>query len=157
MKYLIKHYFIIILMVLITASCDMFLAGSYPYTEDYEIPMSEDMTIKAIQNFKKQNPQYCVPDSLNIVDGRDDNNANEYWYHVWFYYPKEQQIVYAWTRPLTKKSTTFGFVGVIEDLKMWHFKRINKDFDSEEDEAQKKKFEERIVKKICPLILNPRD
>ena len=35
--------------------------------------------------------------------------------------------------------------------------RINKDFDSDEDDAQKKKFEERIVKKICPLILNPKD
>ena len=152
-----KFYSIVFFVLLGITSCDYFVAGSYPYVEDYEMPMSEDITIKAIKNFKKNNPQYVVPDSLNIIDGRDHNDGNDYWYHVYFYYPEEKQVLNTWTRPLTKKSTTFGFVGIIYDLKTWHFMRINKDFDSDEDDAQKKKFEERIVKKIYPLILNPKD
>ena len=155
MRY-IKIFSIIFLVSIGIIACDIFVAGSYPYVEEYEMPMSEKVTIKAIENFKKNNPQYIVPEALQLIDGRD-TTKRDLWYHLYFYYPEEKQIVYAWTRPLTNKSTTLGFVSICIDEEHWVWKDINKDFDSDQDDAQKKKFEERIVKKICPLILNPKD
>ena len=151
-----KIYTVVISLLLGITSCDYFVAGSYPFVERYEMPMSEDITIQAIKNFKKNNPQYVVPDSLQLIDGRD-TTKRDIWYHFYFYYPEEQQIVYAWTHPLTNKITTFAIVSVCIDKEHWVWKDINRDFDSDEDDEQKKKFEERIVKKICPFILNPKD
>lgn len=151
MKY-VYEFLIIIIIGFTMFSCDIFVAGSYPYVESYEIPLSEDILIKAINNFKEKNPEYIVPDSLHFVDHKDTTKW-DLWYHVYFYYKDEDQIINTWTRPRTKNSTTFGFVSVCEDKKKWVWKRINKDFDSDENEEQKKKFEERILKKIFPAPL----
>ena len=151
-----KIYTVVISMLLGITSCDYFVAGSYPFVERYEMPMSEDVTIQAIKNFKKNNPQYAVPDSFQLIDGRDTTRW-DLWYHVYFYYPEEKQVLNTWTRPLTNKITTFAFAAICVDKEHWIWKDINRDFDSDEDDEQKKKFEERIVKKICPFILNPKD
>lgn len=123
-----------------------FAPGSYPYAEEYQVKVKEATLINAIQNFKKSNSQYIVPEHLQLKDGRKDNN--DIWYHVYFYYPQENQIIYCWTRPDGEVETTFGFVSINQGLILGKWKDINKDFDGSENERQKHKFEERILSQI---------
>ena len=118
-------------------------AGSFPYVEKYEFEMEETDLIEAINNFKKKNPQYNVPIELQLVDERDSH-----WYHIYFYFPEENQILHTWTRSTKIGKTTFAYVSVNEGLTLGNWKHINKDFSASENEKQKKLFEERIVKQL---------
>ena len=129
-------------------SCDFFVAGTYPYVEEYNIPMSESDVINSIKKFKENHPEYIVPDSLGFVEGRKGTGIDDHWYNIYFLYPNEKEVIIAWTRPASKNSTTLAFVGIRYKLQFGVFKRINKDFDSNENEDQKKKFKERIVDKL---------
>jgi hypothetical protein len=118
-------------------------SGSYPYAEKYKIDCSESELIRAIEEFKGENPQYLVPKEVGLLDGR--NNEKDHWYHVYFYYPNENQIVYAWTRPIDNKKTTFAFVSVNDGLILGKWKDINKDFEVRDNKNQKEKFESLIL------------
>ena len=140
----IKNFLAVIILLKIIA-CN-FAPGSYPYAEEYEINAPESTLVDAIQEFKKNNPQYIVPDQTQLKDGRNDDK--DYWYHIYFYYPKENQIIYSWTRPAEKGKTTFAFISINDGLALGNWKEINKDFSRSENTEQKKKFEERILNKI---------
>jgi hypothetical protein len=96
-------------------------SGSYPYAEKYKID----------------------PKEVGLLDGR--NNEKDHWYHVYFYYPNENQIVYAWTRPIDNKKTTFAFVSVNDGLILGKWKDINNDFEVRDNKNQKEKFESLIL------------
>jgi hypothetical protein len=136
----------IAILSIIALGCD-FAPGSYPYAEHYELNISEDFAIKTVQNFKKNNPQFNVPEKTQLDDGRGGNDGG-HWYHVYFYYPKENQIIHTWIRSEEKGKITFGFVGVNAGLTLGNWKEINKDFSYPENALQKKKFEERILNPI---------
>ena len=142
--------FVICCLVLIVlygiATC--FAPGSYPYREAYVINVSESTLIEAIQNFKKNNPQYIVPEQTRLTDGRINEQFRDHWYHIYFYYEDENRIVKCWTRPAEKGKTTFAFIGINQGLELGNWKDINKDFKRSENKAEKKKFEERILNKI---------
>lgn len=142
--FLIKSLVIIIILLQVS-SCD-FAPGSYPYAEEYEINTNEQALIEFIQDFKKENPQFNVPEQTQLQDGRND--PNDHWNHIYFYYPEENQIVYAWTRSIDDKKTTFALVSINEGLTLGNWKDINNDFDRLENKEQKSKFEERILSKI---------
>lgn len=129
---------------LIWVSCD-FAPGSYPYAEHYELNVSEEILIKSIQNFKIKYPQYNVPERVQLVDGR---HREGYWYHFYFYYPIEGQIISTWLRLESKNKTTFALVSVGDGLILGNWKEINKDFSGSENKLQKKKFEERILYEV---------
>jgi hypothetical protein len=120
--------------------------GSYPNAEKYKIKIDESTLILAIQRFKKENPQFEVPEKIQLLDGR--NEQENLWYHVYFYYPQENQILYTWVRKKNKRETVFAFVSVNNGIQLGRWKDINKDFSSEENKEQKRKFEERILNKI---------
>lgn len=145
-KLFVKSLLVIIILSNVTA-CNI-AAGSYPYAERYELNVNEASLIKAIQDFKKNNPQYIVPEQTQLIDERNDEPNQDYWYHVYFYYQDENRIVKCWTRPAEKGKTTFAFVGVNEGLTLGNWKFINKDFSRSENKAELKKFEERILNKI---------
>lgn len=145
-KLFVKSLLVIFILSNITA-CNI-SAGSYSYSEDYEINVNEATLIKAIQDFKKNNPQYIVPEQTQLTDGREDEPNQDYWYHVYFYYQDENRIVKCWTRPAEKGKTTFAFVGVNDGLKLGNWKEINHDCSRSENKAELKKFEERILNKI---------
>ncbi|MEP6948198.1 MAG: hypothetical protein ABI863_02940 [Ginsengibacter sp.] len=96
----------------------------------------ESTLIQAIQNFKKENPQYNGPPQAQLQEGR--KSSNDYWYYIYFYYPVEDQIVSAWTRPSGEGKTEFAFVGINQGLAPGHFKLINRGFNSSENKEQKK-------------------
>lgn len=123
-----------------------FAPGSYPYAEEYELNVNENILTEAIQNFKKDNPQYIVPEQVQLNDG--PGGDRDLWYFIYFYYPQEDQIVCTWTRRISKEKTTFAFVGINQGLSLGNWKDINKDFSRSDNNKEKKKFEERILNKI---------
>lgn len=126
-------------------SCNL-APGSYPYAEQYEIQCEEADLIMAVKKFKAENSDYLVPSQLQIIDGRRDEN--DYWYHVYFYYKNENQLVQTWIRKSSKGKTTFAFVAINESLTLGNWKNINKDFSNKENKIQKKKFENLLLNKI---------
>jgi hypothetical protein len=147
MKKIIFCFKTLILIVFLSkvTACNI-SAGSYANAEVYEMDVDESTLIEAIQSFKKDNPQYKVPEQIQLKDGRSDNK--DHWYHIYFYYPEENQIIYAWTRPAGKEKTTFALVSINQGLTLGNWKEINRDFSSSENRDQKKKFEERILNMI---------
>jgi len=126
-----------------------FAPGSYPYAEEYTFNVNEPDLISAVEFFKAENIKYCQPLQVQLKDGRGDPPDNNHWYHVYFYFPEENKIIKTWIQEqFEKNKTIFAFVAVNEGLTLGHWKYINKDFSDSENEAQKKKFEERILKKI---------
>jgi len=121
---------------------DAFSPGSYPHAEKYEFDYPESEVIKAIDEFKTDNPNIVGPDFL--VDER----INGQWYKVYFYFQDENKIVYTWTRPSGKNSTTFAFVSLNEGLTLGNWKDINDDFGFSENRRLKGIFKERILKEI---------
>lgn len=146
LKIFIKSFLVIFFFLEITA-CD-FAPGSYPYAEEYELNVNESDLIKAIQEFKKNNPQYDLPEQTQLTDGRKSEKGQDYWYHIYFYYKDENIIIKCWTRSIAKEKTTFAFIGSNQGLEFGNWKMINKDFSRSENEEEKKKFEERILNKI---------
>lgn len=125
---------------------NMFAPGSYSYSEKYELDVDENILIEAIDNFKEENTKYSLPEQIQLKDGRRD--SSDYWYHIYFYYPEENQIVKSWVRQKEKGKVTFAFVGINEGQNLGNWRMINKDFSKSENREQISKFEERILKRI---------
>jgi hypothetical protein len=142
----LKSFLLIIFLSKLTA-CN-FAPGSYPYAEEYEICANESDLIEAMQDFKKDNPQFIVPEQTQLTDFRSNEEGQNYWYHIYFYYNNENKIIKCWTRPIDNGTTTFAFVSINNGLILGSWKDINKDFNRSENKEEKKKFEERILNKI---------
>ena len=156
----IKCIVIILAAIILTISILWQLAkimapGSYVYSESYEFDADEPELIASIESIKKEAPQYIVPEIYingmkckdRLSDGRSD--SNDYWYHFYFYYPLENQIINFWSRPASKKGKTeIGFVAVNDGLEIGHWKEINEDLKGKENTEAKRKFEQRILNKI---------
>lgn len=140
----LKSFVLIFISLLISMSCNL-APGSYPYAEEYKFDTNEQNLIRAIRGFKETNPEFQIPESTQLKDGR---KANDFWFHVYFYYSNENEIVKCWTRAIDKNHTTFAFVGINKGLKLGNWKMINQDYTRSENKMQKKKFEERILNKI---------
>jgi len=149
MKLLTPTYlFIAVLFYL--SGCNLLGAGSYGNAEEYEINSNEDKLISAIKRFKKDNPQYNVPISLGVIDGRDEKGRGDggLWYHIIFYDPVENELIATWTRGETDTKTTFALVSINKGLILGHWKDINRDFSDAENDRHKKRFEEVILNKV---------
>ena len=132
----------------------MLAPGSYPFAEIYTIDAPEKEVLKAIEKFKFAHPDFIVPKvtinkngsfDLSESEGRKENS---HWYFNYFYYKKDNQIIFTWTRPsLEKNKTDFAFVSLNNGLDLGNWKDINDDFGYFENRDIKVKFEK--------LILNP--
>jgi len=127
----------------------LFSPGSYPFSEDYEFNISENELIKAIDEFRIENPQYYPPFDVGSLEGRKD--STDYWYHYLFYYNDKNQILHCWVRGGTKK-TTFAFVAINDGLILRRWKMVNDDFGFFENRRVIKTFEDRILNKIKEII-----
>lgn len=128
--------------------------GSYPFAEIYELNAPEKNVIDAIVQFKSDHPEYVVPyvtinnQSAGNLSESEGRKEKSHWYFVYFYYPKENQIVFTWTRPSGKNKTDFAFISLNDGLELGHWKDINDDFGFFENRKMKKTFEERILNQI---------
>lgn len=131
---------------------NIFAPGSYPNAQVYVINVNEEDLIKQIAYFKKNNAQYCVPVQVGLLDGRTD--SMDYWFHIYFYYPEERQILYTWIRAESKDKTKLAFVSINNGLTLGKWRDINKDFSRKDNKMQKEKFEILILNKIKGQIKN---
>lgn len=130
-----------------------FAPGSYPYAEEYDIDYSEQQVIKAIQNVKMQHSDFIVPKTTIEKKGSyelydEPQKGTSHWCTFYFYYKQENQIVMMLTREESQNETNILFVGINSGLDLGNWKDINKDFTRTKNRAQKKKFEERILREI---------
>jgi len=132
--------------------------GSYPNAEIYELNYPEGKVIEATHQLKILHPEMVVPKvtiknsgsyDLAESEGRKDNSL---WYTIYFYYPKENQIVFTWTRPSQKGTTSFAFVALNNGLDIGNWKDINDDFNSSENRQLKKDFEARILEPVKNIL-----
>lgn len=144
-----KTYFcgVIVLVLIFFSACNI-AAGSYPYAEIYEIEASEADVIRAVEAFKKENPTYLIPSTLNLKDGR--KSLTDHWYHVYFYYNDNNEILNTWIRANGKDKVNFALVAINEGLTLGdgNWKYINQSYSVEENEFQKEKFRRLILKEI---------
>jgi hypothetical protein len=140
---------VVLLGMIWFVSCN-FAPGSYPYAQLYEFKSSETSLIEAIERFKAKNPSYCLPANERFIDGR--RTPDDKWYHVWFYYPQEGQVIKCWVCSTYNGNTELGFIGIGNGLILNDYKEINKDFSSKENKLQKEKFEQRILYEIKKQI-----
>jgi hypothetical protein len=138
----------------------LFSPGSYSYAEIYELNYPEEKVIEAIRQFKIGHSEMVVPKvtiqnsgtyDLSESEGRKDSS---HWYLIYFYYPKENQIILTWTRPSENWKTDFAFVSLNNGLDIGHWKNINNDFSISENRNLKKEFEERILNPVKRLLIN---
>lgn len=129
----------------------LFVPGSYPYAEIYELNATEKKVIEAIQQFKISNSDFIVPNvtinnkgafNLSESEGRKEN---AHWNLNYFYFKRENQIVLTWTRPKENNKTDFAFVSINQGLDIGKWKEVNKDFEDSENDKLKAKFEKRIL------------
>ncbi len=125
--------------------------GSYPYAKVYEFAIPEDSLIRIIEEFKAENPeldmthQVALPDgSLHCLEG-GRNGSSDYWYNFYFYYPDKDQIVFTWTRPKTRTSTSFALVSWHHGLTLGNWVDVNKDFWWWEKDPAIAEFEQKIL------------
>lgn len=130
-----------------------FAPGSYPYAEEYELNYPEERVKEAIKKFKRDNIEYIVPRVMvngqgtwELLDERTKDP--DLWFKFYFYYKKEDQILYTCIRPVNNQKTTFAFVSINQSLNLGNWKSINKDFSPSENKELKGKFEQRILNEI---------
>ena len=143
---------ICLFLIALGNSCNNISAGSYPYAQRYRLKIKEKDLIEVIKKFKYDNPDYCVPEEVKLIDGR--RNEKELWYHIYFYYKDENILVNTWIRQKDQEYTTFAFVALNEGLTLGNWKDVNNDFTNEENERVKEIFEQRILNKINAIIKN---
>ena len=152
---------VIALMIAIYYLGWSFAPGSYARAKIYEIEVSEETLIQIIDVVKKENPSLILNKKVRtsennkefyLKEGRRGNN--DFWYSIYFYYPDKQQIVITWTRPKTKTTTSFAFVGINQGLTLGNIKDANGSFFWWKNQPLTNEFEKRILSKIEMEINN---
>lgn len=147
----IANLFIVFELTLMFGCISCRLApGSYPYAERYEINCSESDLILAIEKFKRDNPEFNLPSQVQLKDGRMDEN--DHWYHVYFYFEKENKIVKTWVRKVSEKTSTFALVAINDGLTLGKWKDINSGYSKYENKLEKENFERLILNEIKKQI-----
>jgi len=132
---------------------DMFSPGSYGHAEWYELNYPEKEVIDAINKLKNSDAELRVPkvtiNNVGQVDLKDGKErSTDYWYNIYFYDKKNNQILFTWTRPSGSGTTTFAFVSINSGLDLGHWKDVNHDFGFFENREIKRNFEETILERV---------
>ena len=132
---------------------DMFSPGSYGHAERYELDYPEEKVIDAINKLKESDKELVVPKvtiqnggQWDLSDGRE--KTTDHWYKFYFYDKEKNRILFTWTRPSGKNTTTFAFVSINYGLDLGNWKDVNDDFGFSENREIKKNFEETILQRV---------
>ena len=153
---IVSYLYFVVFIAITQTSCDELAAGPFPYSELYKIHTDEETLLSAIQKFRIENPKYNLPASVELKDG--PVNDEDYFHHLYFYYPEESKIVKCWIRTdvVDKNKTIFGFVAINFGSGFGNWKEINHDFDSDTNEKEKQQFRNLILNKILKNLFEPR-
>ncbi len=144
----------ILLLIIVGALLILFLLfqgvrylspGSYAFAEIYEFNTTDTQLINRIEDYKANNPQFKVPIN-NLVDGKED--SNDYWYHIYFYYPKDNEIIYFWVRQSIVGKTKIGLVSFNKGLHSGSWTEVNDNDDKIENSEVKKIFQQQVLDKL---------
>jgi len=132
---------------------DMFSPGSYGHAEQYELNYPEDKVIEAINKLKTSDSGLLVPKVTIQNSGQHDLNdgkekESDFWYKFYFYDKGKNHILFTWTRPSGRNTTTLAFVSINEGLDLGHWKDVNDDYGFFENRKILKDFEETILERI---------
>lgn len=135
----------------------MISAGSYAFSESYDLPYSEESVINAIEKFKEKNPKYQVPEvsisSNNSFILEDSRSENGLWFVAYLYDSNENKILNIAIRG-NEANTTLEFASINNGLKIGNWKDINRDFSYDENQQLKNRFEESYLNPIKKLLKN---
>jgi hypothetical protein len=123
-------------------------SGSLGYAQQYQFNVSNTQLIKAVERFKSENKSFNPPPNYSEPDSADTYIPD--FFNVYLFYYDQNSIVYLVIdkdHQDINKSTIY-FVSINEGLKGPFYKRVNKDFDRDDNLKIKKEFEERILKKL---------
>ncbi len=136
---------------------NMISAGSYAFSESYNLPYSEASVIKAIEKFKEKNPKYKVPEvsifSNNSFTLEDSRSENGLWFVAYLYDSKENKILNIAIRG-NENNSTLEFASINNGLRLGNWKDINRDFSYNENQQLKNRFEESYLNPIKKLLEN---
>lgn len=134
---------------------NMISAGSYAYSESYELPYSETNVIKAIEKFKERNPKHKVPEvsisKKNSFLLEDSKSENGLWFIAYLYDSNENRILNIAIRG-NETNTTLEFASVNQGLQIGNWKEINRDFSYDENQELKNRFEQTYLNPIKKLL-----
>ncbi len=155
-KIVFWFFIVIATMIVIYYLSWSFAPGSYAKAEIYVINLPEQELIDIIEEIKVENQELTLPRQMQDIlkDGRLGKEKFDFWYQIYFYYPDKNQIVKTWTRPKTKISTSFAFVGVNQGLTLGNWKSVNESIFWWRNRPLKDEFEKRILSKIEIRINN---
>ena len=125
-------------------------AGSYPFVEYWDLPVSEQELVEIIKQIKTKYPELQPPGDTSLVIGR-----RSYWFYINFYYRDTEEIVHTWIRPDSDTTmTTLALISFspIDDPK--ERKLINRDFWYLANKMEIRKFKRLVVEKIKEKIEN---
>jgi hypothetical protein len=150
-----KFLAIILIVFLSLWGCEEFVrrkiggfAGSYPFTESWELKATEAEVLSAIVELKKNYPDLQPPNQKKLYEPRDSNSS--YWLYIDFYYADTKEVVHTWIRPAYEDSTvtTFAFISLSELEYPSSYRLINRDFWYVANKYQIHKFRSTLVDRI---------
>jgi hypothetical protein len=120
-------------------------SGSFNYSQDYQFKISKAQLIEVVEKYKSENKRYNPPLYYNTRDSLDNYTSN---FKVYVFYPDENSIVCFVIHSDEAETSSIYLVSVNEGLTSPYYKRVNKDFDREDNLRIKKEFEERVLNKL---------
>ncbi len=120
-----------------------FAQTMYPNAEYYKTDFTYSELVAQVKAFKQNVIKYNPPDSLGYIDQKDDYDS--YIFHI--YYAENDEILFCVVKNNQVKSSIL-FVSIAKAGKLSYWEDINRDFDDDANEYQKKLFKERIVDPI---------
>lgn len=130
---------------------NMISAGSYAYAEIYQLNYSEEQVKDAVQQFKKEHPEFNMPKVYIRNEGEFeliDKEAENHWFLIYFYNPDQNIILNISIRGNSTK-VKLAFVAINKGLDIGNWIDINKDFSYKENEKMKEDFQ---TKYLTPII-----
>lgn len=138
---------IITFIVLIAIGFFYFLSklapARYPDAEYYIIELPKNELVKRVMTFKEENAMYNPPTENKLEDKTDEVGD----YRFYIYYSDRSEILHCLVRGDSSKGL-IAFDAVNKGLTLGNWETINRDFDDDANEFQKKLFKERIVNPI---------
>jgi hypothetical protein len=119
----------------------------------------EAKVIEAITKLKNSDSGLLVPKvtiqnsgQYDLEDGQQ--KESDHIYKFYFYDKKSDKILFTWTRPSGRTTTTFAFVSINDRLDLGHWKDVNDDFGFFENREILNDFEGTILERIKTNLKN---
>jgi hypothetical protein len=124
--------------------CGLIGEGSKPYAQEYLFKTSDSVLIKAVYDFKKNNPNFNVPAQFNLTD-----SYYNYKYNFYLYYANEDKLIHCFIITADNAKSSSIFLDAINYGRvLGNWRIVNRDYDRKENLKIKKEFEKTFLNKL---------